>query len=170
MEAAAGQLPHPHQRRRSTGGEVEARGRVLEESLASHGVETRLVGMTVGPTVTRYELELGAGREGRPGHEPATRTSPTRWPPPTCASWRRSRAARPSASRCPTTPASSSALGDILASPEAKTATHPLEVAIGKDIAGRSVILNLATTPHLLIAGATGAGKSSGINCSSRRS
>ena len=51
--------------------EVQARGRVLEESLASHGVETHLVGMTVGPTVTRYELELGAGRQGRPGHHPA---------------------------------------------------------------------------------------------------
>jgi DNA segregation ATPase FtsK/SpoIIIE, S-DNA-T family len=50
-------------------------------------------------------------------------------------------------------------------SPEATAATHPLEVAIGKDIAGRSVFLNLATTPHMLIAGATGAGKSSGINC-----
>ena len=56
-------------------------------------------------------------------------------------------------------------LGDILASPEARKATHPLEVAIGKDIAGRAVMMNLATTPHLLIAGATGAGKSSGINC-----
>ena len=41
--------------------EVEARGRVLQESLAQHGVDTSLVGMTVGPTVTRYELELGPG-------------------------------------------------------------------------------------------------------------
>ena len=41
--------------------EVEARGRTLQESLASHGVETKLVGMTVGPTVTRFELELGPG-------------------------------------------------------------------------------------------------------------
>ncbi|MFZ9629558.1 MAG: DNA translocase FtsK 4TM domain-containing protein, partial [Ilumatobacteraceae bacterium] len=41
--------------------EVDARGRMLVESLASHGVETRLVGQTVGPTVTRYELELGSG-------------------------------------------------------------------------------------------------------------
>ena len=57
------------------------------------------------------------------------------------------------------------ALGDLLVSPEARAATGPLEVAIGKDIAGKSVFLDLATTPHLLIAGATGAGKSSGINC-----
>jgi S-DNA-T family DNA segregation ATPase FtsK/SpoIIIE len=56
-------------------------------------------------------------------------------------------------------------LGDILASTDARQATHPLDVAIGKDIAGRAVFLNLATTPHLLIAGATGAGKSSGLNC-----
>jgi S-DNA-T family DNA segregation ATPase FtsK/SpoIIIE len=56
-------------------------------------------------------------------------------------------------------------LGDIMSSAEAKAATHPLDVAIGKDIAGRSVFLNLGTTPHLLIAGTTGAGKSSGINC-----
>src|SRR5262249_46149903 len=40
---------------------VEERGRVLEAALAQHGVETRLVGMVVGPSVTRYELELGPG-------------------------------------------------------------------------------------------------------------
>ena len=56
-------------------------------------------------------------------------------------------------------------LGDLLAAAEARQATHPLDVAIGKDIAGRAVFLNLATTPHLLIAGATGAGKSSSLNC-----
>jgi S-DNA-T family DNA segregation ATPase FtsK/SpoIIIE len=56
-------------------------------------------------------------------------------------------------------------LGDIMTAPESKTATHPLDVAIGKDIAGRAVFLNLSTTPHLLIAGTTGSGKSSGLNC-----
>ena len=40
---------------------VEDTGRTLEKALADHGVETRLVGMVVGPTVTRYELELGPG-------------------------------------------------------------------------------------------------------------
>src|SRR4029079_9655884 len=57
------------------------------------------------------------------------------------------------------------ALGDLMVSSEASEASHPLEVAIGKDIAGRAVFLDISTTPHLLIAGATGAGKSSAINC-----
>jgi S-DNA-T family DNA segregation ATPase FtsK/SpoIIIE len=56
------------------------------------------------------------------------------------------------------------ALGDLLGSPEAAKAAHPLEVALGRDIAGRAVMLNLAAMPHVLIAGATGAGKSSCIN------
>lgn len=56
-------------------------------------------------------------------------------------------------------------IGDLLVSQEARTANHPLDVAVGKDISGRSVFLNISTTPHLLIAGATGAGKSSAINC-----
>ncbi|HUV10831.1 MAG TPA: DNA translocase FtsK, partial [Acidimicrobiia bacterium] len=55
-------------------------------------------------------------------------------------------------------------LGDILTSPEAKAATEPLEVGLGRDIAGRAVMLDLATLPHVLIAGATGSGKSSCIN------
>ena len=56
------------------------------------------------------------------------------------------------------------ALRDILDSPEAQAATHPLEVAMGRDIAGRAVMANLAEMPHILISGATGAGKSSCIN------
>ncbi|HEX4244255.1 MAG TPA: FtsK/SpoIIIE domain-containing protein, partial [Acidimicrobiales bacterium] len=55
-------------------------------------------------------------------------------------------------------------LRDILDSPEAKAASHPLEVAMGRDIAGRAVMANLAEMPHILISGATGAGKSSCIN------
>jgi S-DNA-T family DNA segregation ATPase FtsK/SpoIIIE len=56
------------------------------------------------------------------------------------------------------------ALGDILISEEARRASHPLEVALGRDINGRSVMMNLAAMPHVLIAGATGAGKSSCLN------
>ena len=55
-------------------------------------------------------------------------------------------------------------LGDILDSDEARKATNPLAVAIGRDIAGRPVMVDLAQMPHVLISGATGAGKSSCIN------
>ncbi len=55
-------------------------------------------------------------------------------------------------------------LGDILRSRGARDDRHPLSVALGKDVHGRAQLVNLTTMPHLLIAGATGAGKSSLIN------
>ncbi|MGA1244197.1 MAG: DNA translocase FtsK, partial [Ilumatobacteraceae bacterium] len=139
-------------------------GRILEESLASHGVDVRLVGRTVGPTVTRYELELG------PGVKVARVTSLQKDIAYSLAATDvRILAPIPGRSaigiEVPNSSRQLVALGDLMASAEAKNATHPLDVAIGKDISGRSVFLNLSTTPHLLIAGATGAGKSSGINC-----
>jgi S-DNA-T family DNA segregation ATPase FtsK/SpoIIIE len=143
---------------------VEERGRVLEAALASHGVETRLVGKTVGPTVTRYELELG------PGVKVARVTSLNKDIAYAMASPDvRILAPIPGRSaigvEVPNQSRHLVSLGDILAAPEAKKATHPLEVAVGRDIAGRAVMMNLATMPHLLVAGATGAGKSSCINC-----
>ena len=144
--------------------EVEARGRTLVESLASHGVETKLLGMTVGPTVTRFELELGSGVKV------ARITSLNRDIAYAMAATDvRILAPIPGRSaigvEVPNHTRQLVSLGDIMTSTEAKTTSNPLDVAIGKDIAGRSIFLNLATTPHLLIAGATGAGKSSGINC-----
>jgi S-DNA-T family DNA segregation ATPase FtsK/SpoIIIE len=55
-------------------------------------------------------------------------------------------------------------LGDILRARTAKDDRHPLAVALGKDVHGRAQLVNLTQMPHLLIAGATGAGKSSLIN------
>lgn len=143
--------------------QVEATGRELERALAEHGVETRLVGMVVGPTVTRFELELG------PGVKVARVTSLHKDIAYAMAS-PDVRILAPIPGRqaigveVPNVRRQLVALGDILASPEARKAVHPLEVAIGRDIGGKSVMANLATMPHILIAGATGAGKSSCIN------
>ena len=145
-------------------GEVESRGRTLEESLASHGVDTNLLGQTVGPTVTRYELELGAGVK-------VARVTSLQRDIAYALAATDVRILAPIPGRSaigvevPNHTRQLVSLGDIMASPEAKTASHPLDVAIGKDIAGRAVFLNLSTTPHLLIAGTTGAGKSSALNC-----
>lgn len=142
---------------------VEERGRVLESALADHGVQTRLVGMVVGPTVTRYELELGTGVKV------SKVTSLNRDIAYAMAS-ADVRILAPIPGRqaigveVPNSDRQVVALGDILTSEEAQRATHPLEVGVGRDINGRAVLMNLATMPHLLIAGQTGSGKSSCIN------
>jgi S-DNA-T family DNA segregation ATPase FtsK/SpoIIIE len=142
---------------------VEEGGKVLQAALQQHGVDAKLIGMTVGPTVTRYELELAPGvkvnRVTGLSHDIAyAMASPDV----------RILAPIPGRSaigvEVPNKSRQLVTLGDILTSPEAKAATHPLEVGLGRDIAGRAVMLNLATLPHVLIAGATGAGKSSCIN------
>jgi S-DNA-T family DNA segregation ATPase FtsK/SpoIIIE len=161
-------LPPMSLLKRSGGREIDRaavrdRGRLLERALAEHGVQTRLVGMVVGPTVTRYELELG------PGVKVARVTSLHRDIAYAMAS-PDVRILAPIPGRqaigveVPNEQREVVAVGDILASAEARNATHPLEVAIGRDINGKAILANLATMPHLLIAGATGAGKSSCIN------
>jgi DNA segregation ATPase FtsK/SpoIIIE, S-DNA-T family len=143
--------------------QLEAAGQTLVAALDAHGVATTLLGKTVGPTVTRFELELG------PGVKVARVTSLSRDIAYAMASPDvRILAPIPGKSaigvEVPNRTRQLVALRDILDSPEAKTATHPLEVAMGRDIAGRAVMANLAEMPHILISGATGAGKSSCIN------
>lgn len=143
--------------------ELANRGRILQNSLATHGVVTKLVGMTVGPTVTRYELELGEGVKV------AKITSLNKdIAYAMAAADVRILAPIPGRSaigvEVPNQNRQVVTLGDVLSSDEAGAAKHPLEVALGRDIAGRGVMANLAEMPHVLIAGATGSGKSSCIN------
>ncbi len=143
--------------------QLEAAGQTLVAALEAHGVTTTLLGKTVGPTVTRFELELG------PGVKVARVTSLSRDIAYAMASPDvRILAPIPGKSaigvEVPNRTRQLVALRDILDSAEAKKATHPLEVAMGRDIAGRAVMSNLAEMPHILISGATGAGKSSCIN------
>jgi len=143
--------------------QLDAAGEALVAALAAHGVLTRLVDRTVGPTVTRFELELGAGVKV------ARVTSLHRDIAYAMASPDvRILAPIPGKSaigvEVPNQQRQLVALGDILASDEARNARHPLDVALGRDISGRAVMVNLADMPHVLISGATGAGKSSCIN------
>jgi S-DNA-T family DNA segregation ATPase FtsK/SpoIIIE len=143
--------------------EVDAGGAALVAALSAHGVDTRLVGRTVGPTVTRYELELGTGVKV------ARVTSLSKDIAYAMASPDvRILAPIPGKSaigvEVPNRRRELVALGDILSSNEAAKATHPLEVALGRDIAGRAMMVNLAEMPHVLVSGATGSGKSSCIN------
>jgi S-DNA-T family DNA segregation ATPase FtsK/SpoIIIE len=142
---------------------VEQAGADLVAALEAHGVITTLVGATVGPTVTRYELELGAGVKvarvtGLNKDIAYAMASPDV----------RILAPIPGRSaigvEVPNRQRQLVTLGDLLVSKEAKEATHPLSVGLGRDIAGRTVMQNLAEFPHVLISGATGAGKSSAIN------
>ncbi len=143
--------------------QVEELGQTLQGALAAHGVETRLVGATVGPSVTRYELELG------PGVKVQKLTALHRDIAYAMAAAEvRILAPIPGRSaigvEVPNRQRQVVTLGDVLGSPEAAAARHALEVAAGRDIAGRPVMINLAEMPHLLIAGATGSGKSSMLN------
>jgi uncharacterized membrane protein len=142
---------------------IEAGGRTLEEALAAHGVETRLIGMTVGPTVTRYELELAPGvkvAKVTALHKDiayAMATADVRMLAPI-----------PGKSaigvECPNAQRQLVAVGDVLNTPQAKEFPGPLSVAIGRDIDGKPVMVDLAKMPHVLVAGTTGSGKSSCIN------
>ena len=142
---------------------AEERGKRLQEALEAHGVETRLVDMTIGPTVTRYALQLGDGVK-------VARITSLNKDIAYALAAADVRILAPIPGQqaigieVPNEDRDVVALGDILTSKESKKATHPLELAVGRDIKGQTVMLNLATTPHLLIAGATGAGKSSCIN------
>ncbi len=142
---------------------VEAEGRTLERALAAHGVDTALVGMTVGPTVTRYELALGPGVK-------VSRVTNLHKDIAYAMASADVRILAPIPGRSaigvevPNRQRQLVMVGDILTSPEAQKASHPLEVAMGRDIAGRPILVNLANAPHILIAGATGAGKSSCLN------
>jgi S-DNA-T family DNA segregation ATPase FtsK/SpoIIIE len=142
---------------------IEQGGEVLEATLREFGVDARLIGATVGPTVTRYELELAAGVK-------VNRITNLNKEIAYSMASHDVRILAPIPGRSaigvevPNKMRPLVTLGDILSSDEAKKAKHPLQVGMGRDIAGRAVFADLSTFPHVLIAGQTGAGKSSCIN------
>jgi len=125
---------------------IEDLGGELVEALAAHGVDTTLVGFTVGPTVTRYELELG------PGVKVSSVTSLNKDIAYAMASPDvRILAPIPGRSaigvEVPNRQRTLVALGDLLASEEAMNSNHPLDVPIGRDISGKTLVANLGEMP-----------------------
>ena len=135
----------------------------LEQTLRNFGVDAHVTGAHRGPTVTMYEVEVAAGTKVNKVLSLSSDIAYALATPDV-----RIQAPIPGKSaigiEVPNKHRDFVMLGDILRSPAAKEATHPLEVALGKDVHGRARLVNLAKMPHVLIAGATGAGKSSLVN------
>lgn len=135
----------------------------LEEALRQHGVDAKLTKIVPGPTVTRYEIELAAGVKVSRVTNLASDIAYAMATPDV-----RLLAPIPGKSaigvEVPNRKRRMVTLGDILRSKEAREETHPCVVGVGMDIDSTPALVNLSELPHVLIAGATGAGKSSAMN------
>ncbi len=138
-----------------------SRAHVLEDTLASFGVGAKVTHIERGPSITRYELRPERGvkisRISSLADDIALALAATSV---------RIEAPIPGKSavgiEVPNTTVSIVAIREILERPRDNA---PLTIALGKDITGKAVFGDLAKMPHLLVAGATGAGKSVCLNC-----
>jgi S-DNA-T family DNA segregation ATPase FtsK/SpoIIIE len=142
---------------------IEAQASALQETLEQFSIDATVARWSRGPTVTQFEIELGPGvavkKVGNLGDDIAYALA---------APDVRIVAPIPGKSaigvEVPNRSRDLITLGDILRSDAAQNEPHPLFVALGVDIAGNPAMVNLTKMPHLLVAGATGSGKSVTLN------
>ena len=154
---------HLQQSVKNSQSSIQELGRKLEKTLESFGVAAKVVNFTTGPTITRFELSPGPGvkvsRIVNLADDIALNLA---------AMGVRIEAPIPGKAaigiEIPNKETMPVLLRSLLESPEFKNSTSPLTAAIGRDIQGNPLLCDIAKMPHMLIAGATGSGKSVCIN------